>query len=195
MSGWSEANPKEHEAEKYLKQFLAKHPQVYALEDSARDGFILLISDIVSGWRNNLKHGPSLDTQRIKWAETKKHSRTLRKALKSLSDDLGDNFDDILAGGNADDGFGASIIAQLEHLERRAERLIENFSGKASDKRNDKFVVMACSEAWANVMGKRPTANQEKSPFFVFLTEVYEVYELGDPPSRTTLQGWLPKQT
>lgn len=192
---WTEANPYEETAEKALRKFFARHPEVYSIDPRDRDALTLLISDIVAAWHKNVATGPSLETQRIRWAEAEKHANRLRKALKALQDDLGDDFDDILAGTIAGEGHGCAAIAQIEHIESRAKRLVGNFAGKAADKRNDKFIVLETAKAWSGATGKRATANQECSPFFVFLTEVYEVYGLGDPPSKTTLQGWLPKQT
>lgn len=194
MSGWSQADGREAAAESQLRRYLqgGDNPQ---LEPKSREELILRTSEIVAAWRNNRENGPKLETQRDHWPKVKKHTRDLRKSLERLSRDLGDDFDDILSGGMAEPGLGAEFIAQLSQIEQRADRLAKNFSGKAVDKRPDKFVVMCASEAWAIATGKRPTANQEHSPFFKFLLAVYEAYDLDDPPSMTTLQGWLPKQS
>lgn len=192
---WVEAGADEQSAEKAIEAFFARHPDVYSIDGKRKAELILRTHEIVAAWRNNRKRGPGLETQRIRWAEVKKNASALRKALQALEQDLGDDFDDILAGGIAEEGFGRETIERVQFIHTRADRLVKNFAGKASDKRKDKFLVMACAEAWGIATGRRATANQEYSPFYLFLIEVYIAFDIGDAPSTTTLQGWLPKQT
>lgn len=205
MSGparWAEAGADEQSAEKAMQAFFARHPDIYSIDGKRKAELILRTHEIVAAWRNNRERGPSLETQRIRWAEAKKHAGALRKALQALQQSLGDDFDDILAGGIADEGFGRDAIERLQFIETRADRLVKNFAGKATDKRVDKFLVMACAEAWSIATERPATANQEKSPYYLFLLGVYQAYGLiGDDgkrltaPSMNTLQQWLPKQT
>ena len=192
---WVEAGADEQSAEKAMQALFARHPYVYSIDGKRKAELILRTHEIVSAWRNNRERGPSLETQRIRWAEAKKHAGALRKALQALERDLGDDFDDILGGGMSEEGFGRDAIERLQIIEGRAERLVKNFAGKATAKRNDKFVVMACAEAWGIATGRPATANQEKSPFYLFLIEVYSAFDIGDAPSLNTSQQWLPKQT
>lgn len=194
MSGWTEADALVAKAETALRRYLQSGDGLQ-LEPKLRDELILRTTEIVAAWQNNREKGPKLETQRDNWPRVKKHARDLLKSLERLSRDLGDDFDDILSGGIAEPDSGAEFIAQLLHIEQRADRLVKNFSRKAVEKRPDKFLVMGASEAWAIATDKRPTANQEHSPFFKFLLAVYKAYDLDGPPSITTLQGWLPKQT
>lgn len=192
---WVEAGADEQSAEKAIQAFFARHPDVYSIDGKRKAELILRTHEIVAAWRNNRKRGPSLETQRIRWGEVKQHASALRKALQVLEQDLGDDFDDILAGGIAEEGFGRDVIERLQFIEKRADRLVKNFAFKATDKRKDRFLVMACAEAWSIATGRPATANQEKSPFYLFLIEVYTAFDIGDAPSLNTLQQWLPKQT
>jgi len=191
---WVEASALEDSAERALGKFLDANPSIYDITAQQRAEFLLQCHEIVSAWKNR-RPDPNLETQRNRWHEAQKHARALRKALEALRNDLGDDFSVILAGRVCDESFAADAIADVQHIEKRAQSLVQNFSGKAADKRNDRFVVMALAEIWAQLTNRRATANQEKSPFYYFLLEAYEVYQLDEAPSRTTLQGWLPKQT
>lgn len=192
---WVEAGADEQSAEKAMQAFFARHPDVYSIDGKRKAELILRTHEIVAAWRNNRERGPSLETQRIRWAEAKKHAGALRKALQALEQDLGDDFDDILRGGMSEEGFGHDAIERLQFMETRADRLVKNFAGKAADKRKDKFAAMACAEVWSIATERPATANQEKSPFYLFLLEVYSAFDIGDAPSLNTLQQWLPKQT
>lgn len=191
---WVEARENEQSAEKAMLAFFARHPAIYSIDGKRKAELVLRTHEIVSAWRNN-QTGPKLDIQRDHWPLVKKHAKALRKSLETLSRDIGDDFDDILAGRIGEAVDSSNLIGVLEHVETRADRLVKNFAGKATDKRKDKFVAMACAGAWSIATERPATANQEKSPYYLFLLEVYHAYDLGDAPSTTTLQGWLPKQT